>query len=344
MLQAAQVAVVLLNYNGKHWLQRFLGNVLATNYPALEVVVADNASTDGSVAWVREEFPAVRVIEMKENAGYAGGYNRALREVTADYFVLLNTDVWVEPGWLQPLIVGMERDKSIGAAQPKIRSYEQRDFFEYAGAAGGWIDRLGYPFARGRILDRIEADNGQYNDDAEVFWASGACLCLRREAWESSGGFDANFFAHQEEIDLCWRLQLLGYRVVAFGGTEVYHVGGGTLPVGGRKVMLNFRNNLIMLSRNLYWTERIWVIPVRWILDVVAAWRAMLQGRVSEFAGIARAHVAVIGWWIGGKRLEVKGKKSLKSLKGVYNGAMIWDFYGRGKKLFTEIIGGGGKN
>ena len=338
MSQAAQVAVVLLNYNGKHWLQRFLGNVMATDYPALEVVVADNASTDGSVDWVREQFPGVRIIEMKTNAGYAGGYNLALREVTADYFVLLNTDVWVEPGWLKPLIAGMEGDDRIAAAQPRIRSYENRELFEYAGAAGGWMDVLGYPFARGRVFDCIEADNGQYNDDADIFWASGACLCLRRVAWEKVGGFDADFFAHQEEIDLCWRLQLLGYRVVAIGGSEVFHVGGGTLPVGGRKVMLNFRNNLIMLSRNLHWKERIWVIPVRWLLDVVAAWRALLQGRVSEFVGIAQAHFAVIGWWIGGKRRVVEGKRSLGSLRGVYRGVLIWDFYGRGRKLFSEII------
>ena len=343
MTTQPQVAVVLLNYNGKHWLQRFLGNVMATDYPALEVVVADNASTDGSVEWLRKEYPGVSVIEMKENAGYAGGYNQALREVEAECFVLLNTDVLVEPDWLKPLIAGMERDAQIGAAQPCIRSYEHRELFEYAGAAGGWIDVVGYPFARGRVFDRIEADLGQYKDEVDVFWASGACLCLRRSAWEASGGFDAVFFAHQEEIDLCWRLQLLGYRIVAIGGSQVFHVGGGTLPVGGRKVMLNFRNNLIMLSRNLLFWERLWVLPVRWLLDVVAAWRALLLGRGGEFFAIARAHFAVIGWWFGGKKRVVVGRRPLRSLRGVYGGLLIWDFYVRGRKVFSEIIGGGSK-
>ncbi|MCA6473874.1 MAG: glycosyltransferase family 2 protein, partial [Chitinophagaceae bacterium] len=271
MLTTPKVAVVLLNYNGQHWLQQFLPGVLATDYSALEVIVADNASTDDSIQWLTKEYPGVRTIQLKENAGYAGGYNMALQKIDAKYFVLLNTDVYVEHGWLLPLVTCMESDPSIGAAQPRIRAYHNRSLFEYAGAAGGWIDVLGYPFARGRVFDRIEADIGQYNDTVEIFWASGACFCVRRDAFEKAKGFDADFFAHQEEIDLCWRLQLLGYRIVACGSSEVYHVGGGTLPVGGRKVMLNFRNNLIMLSRNLPTAEKIWVIPARWILDVIAA-------------------------------------------------------------------------
>lgn len=343
MATQPQVAVVLLNYNGKHWLQQFLSSVLATQYANLTVVVADNASTDGSADWLRTAFPQVQLIQLPVNHGYAGGYNLALQQVVADYFVLLNTDVMVEPGWLQPLVDCMEADVAIAACQPRIRSFHDRDLFEYAGAAGGWIDMLGYPFARGRVLDRIEADLGQYNDDADVFWASGACLCLRRTAWEASGGFDADFFAHQEEIDICWRLQLLGYRVVACGRSEVYHVGGGTLPVGGRKVMLNFRNNLIMLSRNLLFRERCWVIPARFLLDAVAAWRALFMGRGGEFFAIAQAHFAVIGWWIGGKKRVVVGRRPLRRLRGVYGGMMIWDFYVRGRKVFSEIIGGGSK-
>lgn len=339
MLTKPKVAVVLLNYNGQHWLQQFLPGVLATDYPSLEVIVADNASTDDSIVWMRKHHPQVRIIQLEQNAGYAGGYNLALKEVEGTYYVLLNTDVQVEPGWLQPLITCMESNPTIGAAQPRIRAYHNRSLFEYAGAAGGWIDILGYPFARGRVFDCIEADTGQYNDDVEIFWASGACLCIRSDAFARAKGFDANFFAHQEEIDLCWRLQLLGYRIMAAGASEVYHVGGGTLPVGGRKVMLNFRNNLIMLSRNLPISERLWVIPVRWLLDVIAAWRALLQGRGQEFIGIARAHFAVIGWWIAGKHRHIEGKKPLHRLMGVHRGLLIWDFYARGLKTFTEIIG-----
>lgn len=339
MVTKPKVAVVLLNYNGRHWLQQFLPGVLATDYSALEVIVADNASTDASVDWISDNHPHVRTIRLEKNNGYAGGYNLALNEIDADYFVLLNTDVCVESGWLQPLIDCMESDPSIGAAQPRIRSFHNRSLFEYAGAAGGWIDILGYPFARGRVFDRIEADNGQYSDNVEIFWASGACFCVRKDAWIKAGGFDAGFFAHQEEIDLCWRMQLLGYRVMACGASEVFHVGGGTLPVGGRKVMLNFRNNLIMLSRNLPMSERIWVIPVRWLLDVIAAWRALLQGRVQEFIGIAKAHFAVIGWWMAGKHRHIAGKRPLRTLQGVHKGVLIWDFYIRGLKSFTEIIG-----
>lgn len=339
MLTTPKVAVVLLNYNGQHWLQQFLPGVLATDYSALEVIVADNASTDDSIQWLTKEHPGVRTIQLKKNAGYAGGYNMALQEIEAKYFVLLNTDVYVEPGWLLPLVTCMESDPSIGAAQPRLRAYHNRSLFEYAGAAGGWIDILGYPFARGRVFDHIEADIGQYNDTVEIFWASGACFCVRRDAFEKAKGFDADFFAHQEEIDLCWRLQLLGYRIVACGSSEVYHVGGGTLPVGGRKIMLNFRNNLIMLSRNLPMAEKIWVIPARWILDVIAAWRALFQGRVQEFMGIARAHFAVIGWWMNGKSRQIEGKKPLHTLRGVHKRVLIWDFYVRGLKSFTEIIG-----
>ncbi len=338
MLTMPQVAVVLLNYNGKHWLQQFLSAVLTTHYDNMEVIVADNASNDGSLTWLKEHHPQIRTLALAENTGYAGGYNLALREIQAKYYVLLNTDVLVQPGWLQPLIDCMESDSSIGAAQPRIRSFHQRDKFEYAGAAGGWLDILGYPFARGRVFDCIETDIGQYNDTTEVFWASGACFCIRKDAWELAKGFDPLFFAHQEEIDLCWRLQLLGFRVMACGTSEVYHVGGGTLPIGGRKVMLNFRNNLIMLSRNLPLSQILWVIPLRWLLDVVAAWRALLQGKAQEFIGIAGAHWAVLAWWIGGKRLEVEHRKPLQNLKGVYKGLIIWKFYARGLKTFTEII------
>ena len=338
MVNAPSVAVVILNYNGKNWLEQFLPQVLATDYPGVEIIIADNASTDDSIGWLISTYPAVRLIQLSSNLGYAGGYNRALQQVVAKYFVLLNSDVSVQPGWLGPLIDCMEASTNIGAAQPKIRSFHAPNFFEYAGAAGGWLDAWGYPFSRGRVMDTIEPDRGQYNDSPSIFWATGAALCVRQSAWEEAGGLDEMFFAHQEEIDLCWRLQLLGYQVVACGNTEVYHVGGGTLPVGSMKVYLNFRNNLLMLGKNLLPIEQLYTIPIRFALDGVAAWRALLTGKGGEFMGIARAHLYVLGWWLRGKNKPSKARKPIRSLVGVYKGMVLVDYFLRGKKLFSEII------
>ena len=338
MVNAPTVAVVILNYNGKNWLEQFLPQVLATDYPGVEVIIADNASTDDSISWLNQTYPAVRLIQLSQNLGYAGGYNRALEQVVAKYFVLLNSDVFVQPGWLGPLITCMESSSNIGAAQPKIRSFHRPDLFEYAGAAGGWLDAWGYPFSRGRVMDTIEPDKGQYNDNAPIFWATGAALCVSREAWLAAGGLDEVFFAHQEEIDFCWRLQLLGYQVMACSSSEVYHVGGGTLPVGSRKVYLNFRNNLLMLGKNLLPVEQFYTIPIRFALDGIAAWRALLSGRGGEFMAIARAHLFVLGWWIRGKNKPSKARKPIRSLVGVYKGMVLVDYFLRGKKLFSEII------
>ena len=338
MVNVPSVAVVILNYNGKNWLEQFLPQVLTTDYPGVEVIIADNASTDDSISWLSHTYPAIRLIQLSQNLGYAGGYNRALEQVVANYFVLLNSDVSVQPGWLGPLINCMESNPNIGAAQPKIRSFHSPDFFEYAGAAGGWLDAWGYPFSRGRVMETIEPDKGQYNDNAPIFWATGAALCVRREAWVAAGGLDEVFFAHQEEIDFCWRLQLLGYQVVACGSSEVYHVGGGTLPVGSRKVYLNFRNNLLMLGKNLLPVEQFYTIPIRFALDGIAAWRALFSGRGGEFIAIARAHMFVLGWWIRDKNKPSKARKPIRSLVGVYKGMVLVDYFLRGKKLFSEII------
>lgn len=338
MVNAPTVAVVILNYNGKNWLAQFLPQVLATNYPGVEVIIADNASTDSSTIWLQQEYPGVRLISLENNLGFAGGYNRALQEVEANYYVLLNSDVSVQPGWLVPIIAQMESDVTIGASQPKIRSFYQPECFEYAGAAGGWIDTWGYPFARGRVMDTLEQDKGQYNSSISVFWATGAALCVRKTAWEAAGGLDEVFFAHQEEIDFCWRLQLLGLQVVVCCESEVFHVGGGTLPVGSRKVYLNFRNNLLMLGKNLPPAEQLITIPVRFALDGIAAWRALLIGRGGEFLAIARAHMWVLGWWIRGKNKPSKDRRPLHTLKGVYKGLVLVDYFLRQKKLFSEII------
>lgn len=341
-MQAPRVAVVILNYNGKDWLRQFLPGVMATAYAPLEVIIADNASTDGSVDWLREVFPGLRLIVLPQNFGFAEGYNKALEQVEAEYFVLLNSDVKVEPDWLQPLITCMESGKNIGACQPRILSFHQPDYFEYAGAAGGWIDTLGYPFARGRVMETLEPDNGQYSNTSTIFWASGAALCVRSAAWKLVGGFDSLFFAHQEEIDLCWRLQLLGFNISVCGQSRVYHVGGGTLPVGPRKTYLNFRNNLLMLGKNLMVKEQCYIIPLRLVLDGVAAVRALLKGRVGETRAILRAHFFVFSWWIRGKNKPSKGRRPIRQLGGVYSGWLLIDYYFSGKKLFSEIIGNKG--
>jgi GT2 family glycosyltransferase len=252
------VSIVILNYNGANYLEQFLPSVLATQYSNFELVVADNASTDDSISLLKNKFPSVKIITNPTNEGFAGGYNWALKKVDATYYVLLNSDVAVDPNWIQPMVNLLESNNSIGACQPKILSQASPTTFEYAGACGGWIDFLGYPFSRGRVFDVCEKDEKQYDEAAPIFWATGACMMIRSKLFKEMNGFDADFFAHQEEIDLCWRMQIAGYQIYACPSSKVFHVGAGTLPRGGRKVFLNFRNNLIMLTKNLPLTELVW--------------------------------------------------------------------------------------
>ncbi|GAC1400070.1 MAG: glycosyltransferase family 2 protein [Sediminibacterium sp.] len=339
MLSKPSVAIVILNYNGRNYLERFLPSVLASTYTNKQVIVADNASTDDSVEWVKRSFPSVTILQHPANEGFAGGYNRALALVQADYYVLLNSDVAVTPGWMEPIIALMEQDGSIAACQPKLLSYNDPDLFEYAGAAGGWIDLLGYPFSRGRIFDVCEKDEGQYNAAAPIFWASGAAMFVRAALYHDLGGLDASFFAHQEEIDLCWRMQLAGYRIMACPQSVVYHVGAGTLPRGGRKVYLNFRNNLVMLCKNLPWYEKLWKIPVRFCLDAVSAWKGLLTGDKDFFMAIFKAHMAVLkrGFRLGNSQPKQPGKP-LQQLQGVYGGVLVWQYFVRHRTRFQEII------
>lgn len=303
------------------------------------MVIADNASTDDSVAFVHERYPQLRVIEMDKNRGFAGGYNEALRHVDSDYYVLLNSDVEVSPGWLQPLIRLMETDVTIGACQPKIRMYGDRSLFEYAGAAGGWLDHLGYPFAKGRIFDDCEEDRGQYDQAEPVFWASGAALFIRARLFHELGGLDAYFFAHQEEIDLCWRLQLAGYKVYSCPASVVYHVGGGTLPKGNeRKVFLNFRNNLIMMAKNLPAGQCLWKIPLRFLLDSISAWKSLLAGEGVYFMAILEAHLAFLKWVFFKRKASVFPAKTRGKLLGWYTGSVVWQYFVAGKKTFAEIV------
>lgn len=286
-----RTAVVILNWNGLHWLQRFLPGVVRCSGPEAEVIVADNASTDGSVAWLRREMPGLRIIELPGNLGFAGGYNMALAQVEADIFVLLNSDVEVTAGWIGAMRSYLERDPRMAACQPKVLSHADRKRFEHAGAAGGFIDRNGYPFCRGRIFEITEADRHQYDDEREVFWATGACLMIRASAFREAGGFDASLFAHMEEIDLCWRLRRTGWRIGYTSRAVVYHVGGGALGYGSpRKTYLNFRNSLVVLTKNLRTRSIAWRILRRLLLDDLAALKFLLEGHAMHAWMVGRAH------------------------------------------------------
>jgi GT2 family glycosyltransferase len=330
------VAVVILNWNGRNFLQQFLPSVLASTYADLRVIVADNASTDDSVKFVQQTFPSVELIISKDNYGFAKGYNFFLQQVKADYYVLLNSDVEVTTNWIEPIIELMEADKTIAACQPKILSFHQKDTFEYAGASGGWIDTLGYPFSRGRVFDVLEKDHGQYNNATQIFWASGASLFIRAQQFHAMHGFDEFFFAHQEEIDLCWRLQRNGYKILVCPQSTVYHVGGGTLPTGSsRKVYLNFRNNLVMICKNMSWAELLWKLPLRIGLDIVSAWKELLSGKTSYFLAVAKAHIAFIGWVLGAKQTSVG---TYPRIRTIYSGSVVWQYFIRKKKFFSEIV------
>lgn len=335
------VAVVILNWNGRNFLERFLPSVIISEYENTILIVADNASTDDSVSFLQAHYPSIKIISNPVNEGFAKGYNNALKQVQADYYVLLNSDVEVTKNWIGPIISVMEKDKNIAACQPKILSFDNKNKFEYAGAAGGWIDKFGYPFSRGRVFDFCEEDNGQYDEETGIFWASGAAFFVRSPVFHESGGFDEDFFAHQEEIDLCWRMQRSGYKIVAVPSSIVYHVGGGTLPMGNsRKVYLNFRNNLLMLSKNLSLSEKIWKIPYRIVLDNISGLQAILKGDIKTFRSVQKAHFHFLQRKFNKKEVSFLPKKKLKNLPGVYNGSIVFDYFIQKKKTFSEIVGG----
>ncbi len=334
------VAIVILNWNGRAFLEKFIPSVLGSAYDNKRVIVADNASTDDSVLYIQNNFPSVEIIKNASNFGFAKGYNEALGKVEADYYVLLNSDVEVTENWIAPVINLMESDVNIAACQPKVLSYNDKSMFEYAGASGGWIDNFGYPFMRGRVFDDCEKDHGQYDMAQPCFWASGAALFVRAKNYKESGGLDEYFFAHQEEIDLCWRLQLSGYKIYVQPASVVYHVGGGTLPKGNsRKTFLNFRNNLIMLYKNLPGWVAIWKIPVRMVLDAVAAWKSLLSGDGGYFISVVKAHLHFIKWLFNGKRFAMVTTGKTKTLDGLYKGCIVWDYFIKKQKTFSEIIG-----
>jgi len=313
---------------------------MASVYDNKRVVVADNASTDDSVAFIKAQYPQIEIISNSSNEGFAKGYNTALKQVKADYYVLLNSDVEVTPNWIIPIINLMESDHSIAACQPKLLAYHNKTQFEYAGASGGWMDNLGYPFMRGRVFDVCEEDKGQYDTAQQCFWASGAALFVRAAVYHELGGLDGYFFAHQEEIDLCWRMQLAGYKIFVQPASVVYHVGGGTLPKGNStKAYLNFRNNLIMQAKNLPLSNAVWKIPFRICLDAVAAWQHVFKGDSGYFMAILKAHIHFLKWMLFDKKQSVFPVKKEGKPAGLYNGSVVWQYFIKKKKTFSEIVG-----
>ncbi|MDF2190561.1 glycosyltransferase family 2 protein [Paraflavitalea sp. CAU 1676] len=334
------VSIAILNWNGRKFLEQFLPSVQASTWTNRNIVVIDNASTDDSIAFVETNYPQVQIVRNGGNYGFAKGYNEGLKQVKGDYYVLLNSDVEVTPGWIEPVIALMEGDRTIGACQPKLLQFHNRLLFEYAGAAGGWLDYLGYPMARGRVFDFCEADRGQYDDAAPIFWASGAAMFIRASLYHEMGGLDEFFFAHQEEIDLCWRLQLAGHQVYVCPQSVVYHVGGGTLPKGNsKKVFLNFRNNLIMMAKNMPAGMATWKILYRFWLDTVSAFKSLFAGEGKYFTAVFKAHVAFISWWLFKQKQSVFPPTRTGKLQGYLHKSVVWSHFVEGKKTFAEIVG-----
>ncbi len=336
----SEVAVVILNWNGKNWLHKFLPSVIkhSSNH---RIIVADNNSSDNSVTYVKEHFPQVEIVLNDANYGFAKGYNEALKKISSKYYVLLNSDVEVSENWIDPIIQRMESNPNIVACQPKILSYQDKHSFEYAGASGGFIDKYGYPFCRGRVFNELELDEKQYNNVIEIFWATGACMFVRSDVFHLLHGFDEDYFAHMEEIDLCWRMKNIGHTIFVEPASVVYHVGGGTLNKdSSRKTYLNFRNNLITILKN-HADKYLWIkILIRLKLDGLAGIKFLLGGKPGHTWAIVRAHFsfyAMIGSTLR-KRKELKKLSTFSfTTSGIYNGSIVFDHYLKSKKKFSDL-------
>ena len=334
-MPSIKTAVVILNWNGDGFLKQFIPGVIQHRQDAT-VIVADNASTDNSIAYLESLGDAVKIIQLDKNYGFTGGYNKALKQIDAEYYVLLNSDVEVTAGWIHPIIELMDGNKSVGICQPKIKAFHQPSHFEYAGASGGFIDSMGYPFCRGRLFNHLEEDKGQYNNNLEVFWATGACMFIRADLYHQLGGLDENFFAHMEEIDLCWRAQLLGQKVMVVPSAEVFHVGGGTLPKNNpRKTFYNFRNNLMMLYKNLPASKLFSVIAIRLMLDGVAGIKFMLQGDLKDTIAVIKAHFAFYGCLLNGK--VKRSQNTENSPTTIYPHSILWAYFIKGIRKYNEL-------
>ena len=336
-----KVAIVILNWNGQAMMERYLPSVLNYSRDEAAVYVADNASTDQSMEMLRRQFPEVKLIQLEKNWGFAEGYNKALRQIDAEYYLLLNSDIKVTHHWLTPMVEYMDIHQDVAACQPKLLSIFDEDRFEYAGASGGYLDRLGYPFCRGRIFETVEADNGQYDYATDILWATGAALMIRAKDYWEAGGLDGRFFAHNEEIDLCWRLRIRGRRIVCLPESYVYHVGGGTLPKGNpMKTFLNFRNNLTMLYKCLPDEELKPVMRWRWWLDYLAAWEMLLLKRnVGDFKAIYRARRAFKRWRkdFEADRQAIQASRADKKIPEQRRFSLLWQYYVKGRKTFAQL-------
>ena len=335
-----KLAIVILNWNGAEMLKKYLPSVLQYSKDEAVVYVADNASTDNSIALLKEEFPEVKLILLEKNWGFAEGYNKALEQVDAEYYLLLNSDIEVTPGWLTPMLSFMDSHEEVAACQPKLLSIFQRDSFEYAGACGGYLDRYGYPFCRGRVFDVVEQDHGQYDEPAKVHWATGAALLVRARIYKEVGGLDGRFFAHQEEIEMCWRMRIMGYQIYCLPESKVYHVGGGTLPKSNpMKTYLNFRNNLTMLYKCLPEKDLKPVMRLRWFLDYLAAFQTLILKRnIGDFKAIFRARRDFKRWR---KDFETDREQIQKSRVGKDTEfapfLLLWKYYAKGCKTYSQL-------
>jgi GT2 family glycosyltransferase len=337
-----KTAIVILNWNGLSFLKMFLGTVIKYSVDnETSVFVADNGSTDGSPEWVAENFHEVNLIRLDKNHGFAGGYNLALNQIDARYFVLLNSDIEVTENWIRPLVRFMDNNPDVASCQPKVLSYDEKDNFEHAGAAGCFIDKFGYPFCRGRVITKIEKDTGQYDNQINIFWSSGACMIVKSEAWKKCGGFDDDFFAHMEEIDLCWRFHKAGYRVCFFPESVIYHIGGGTLSYASPfKTYLNFRNSLFLLYKNLPDNKLNSVLFIRMIMDGLAALYFLLQGNFSSVTSVWRAHMDYYKSMdkLREKRKAVKKLGINDSYETILNKSIVFEFYAKGHKTYNSLI------
>lgn len=333
-----KVAVVILNYNGEKLLTQFLPGVIKYCPAYAEVIVADNASSDNSIQLLKESFLSVKIIELKSNSGFAGGYNNALQSVDADYYILLNSDIEVTTNWIEPVINFMDKHPNVAACQPKVRSFRDKHLFEHAGASGGFMDYLGYPFCRGRMFDNLEADKLQYDDSVEIFWATGACMFIRSKVFHDMEGFDDSFFAHMEEIDLCWRMKKQGHQLYCIPASIVYHVGGGTLPKANpKKTYLNFRNNLIMLYKNLDKKKLSSVLWMRFLLDNIAAFKFLFSSQWKDAEAVWKAYRYFLGNLSLLKQKRRNIKSSSSSLSCIYSKSIVKEYYLNGKKHFSSL-------
>lgn len=336
-----RIAIVILNWNGAQMMRRFLPSVLKYSSDDATVYVADNASTDDSVQMLKEQFPECKLILLDKNWGFAEGYNKALAQIDAEYYLLLNSDIEVTQDWLKPMLRYMEEHQEVAACQPKLLSEANREMFEYAGASGGFLDRFGYPFCRGRVFETVEEDRGQYDSAADVLWATGAALFVRARIYKEVGGLDSRFFAHNEEIDLCWRMRIMGYRIVCLPESHIYHVGGGTLPNGNpMKTYLNFRNNLTMLYKCLPDNELKSVMRWRYLLDYVAAFEMLiLKGNVGDLKAVLRARRDFKRWRkdFEEDRKRIQASRKEKKIPEQRSYSLLWQYYVKGRKRFSDL-------